>query len=367
MAGTKQTVSQRKTGKHLHREEVAPAQAGEKATEARRASRLERAEALQRGRDKVRDAAGGTKGLNAPSIVVHAEKLTVPAMQDAIGQLADSVENMARVAKDYFVDNQQSYRLVFVKNGKVIGFRLYPNSPSSFMDAAISFEDADFASLKQNIEKMKADGYYVVENAPHAKLADNKANVDEHIKIAKAVPGYLGGIILGLADEYGELNIKGESLADMRLGRESSAVSFKTKRIPAPSPVKMEDYDVLYTVLNEHQDMIEMPVTTPKQISVISSKIARAEKSVLLIYKKMEKVVGIQEVPQSLYMKGRTFDLYVEEQAKKYAASGLTAVVNKNKANAAVKTVKRTLEKTNLEMTLVAEDQHGNITPIAIE
>lgn len=363
MAGTKNIVSQRKTGKHVHREEVGLIKRGEEVTAARRESWAERAKALQEGRNKIREAAGSEKGLATPSIVVHAEKIASFAAADALGKRVDNADEVARLAKDYFADNNLSYHLVFVKGGKVVGFRLYPNAASykNGIDK-LTFTDVDFSSLRQSVAKIQASGYYVIENTPTKNISDAATNIEEHVRIASEIPGYLGGVVMGLADEYGELSLKASN--GIKMSKKRGDVDFRKKRISDPQPEVLNEYGVLYTILNEHQDLIDTPATTPKDIEKVSRVVARAEKSVLLVFRRLNKTVAVQEIPQSLYMKSKTFNDYVEDQARKYAASGITAVVNSTKAEAAIKTFRRTVNKTDLDMTLAAEGRDGTISII---
>jgi len=125
-------------------------------------------------------------------------KLIKTGRVNLVGQQLKDEADIVNLARIIGNKKFETSRILYVKDDKVVGQDAVTIDivDACYIHSAPTDEIA-FAQIKQKMDRLGADGYYIVHNHPSGNSAASKDDLDGCSKYAKSLPGFLGGIVIG--------------------------------------------------------------------------------------------------------------------------------------------------------------------------
>ncbi|MBK7814493.1 MAG: hypothetical protein IPJ52_09400 [Rhodocyclaceae bacterium] len=213
---------------------------------------------------------------------------------DLIGQRVTSHKDLATLAAVLRDPRAETFRYFLVKNGEIV-YHTAVTSRMTSSSAAFVGSAGDFMNqIKATMERIGADGYYLLHNHPSGITQASEADVKLTRNVSAAIPGFLGHVILDHT-EYGLIdteNPTGEA------GR--SFQSFK-----GSFPLDVTGPDPTRTGGTIPHPALGTSISSPSLFAEMANGLRDASNVVMVATDAQLRVTGIMEVPAEHMKRGK--------------------------------------------------------------
>lgn len=115
---------------------------------------------------------------------------------DLIGKRVTSPADLATLGAVLRDPRAETFRYFLVKEGKIVYHTAISSRLVGSTSAIIGDADAFLVGIKATMERLGADGYYLMHNHPSRLVEASQADIYTTNTIANAIPGFLGHVIL---------------------------------------------------------------------------------------------------------------------------------------------------------------------------
>lgn len=223
-----------------------------------------------------------------------AKRFTEGKPNQLVGAKVAGNADLAAVAQVYRDPRFETFRIVMVKDGRVVGERAI----TSRLPAAATFGDTDamIADIKDSMAASGADGYYIMHNHPSGKSNPSAADISATKHIAEAAPGFIDHVIIDF-NEYtvidktlGTNTIKDDSLkaidfyAEPGVDNEFLGIAMNNTEIAAnvAKGVAQDDRVVIMTTTGGVESKIQTISAVPLPVLNLAANGTKADKKRLL-------------------------------------------------------------------------------------
>ena len=306
-------------------------------------------QAAPEGQPRVRGVPGGRTLAVELTDTLNRDKVI-----DLRGAAVDTPEQMGELAQVYRNPHYETLRFFYLKDGKLIA---HEGVTSRLPAAVLPFKIADkfFYKMRSRMERLGADGYYVLHNHPSGQPEPSRADMALTGNISRNVPGFKGHIVIN-NQEFSILpaNEDGSYTAEKNnfYFHGIQNVAFRD----APRPL-------------DHP-LIGQSISDPSHVATMAKQIERAPGMVTLIYTinsggQGNKVTAIQEVPTN-FVESQDFGGYIRNAMNAFGAQSVFAALDAAAANRTATNKLRFLTDTNLfRDTLVLTDEQGQASVVS--
>ncbi|MBK7813145.1 MAG: hypothetical protein IPJ52_01955 [Rhodocyclaceae bacterium] len=242
---------------------------------------------------------------------------------DLIGQRVTSHKDLATLAAVLRDPRAETFRYFLVKNGEIV-YHTAVTSRMTSSSAAFVGSAGDFMNqIKATMERIGADGYYLLHNHPSGITQASEADVKLTRDVSAAIPGFLGHVILDHT-EYGLIdteNPTGEA------GR--SFQSFK-----GSFPLDVTGPDPTRTGGTIPHPALGTSISSPSLFAEMANGLRDASNVVMVATDAQLRVTGIMEVPAEHMKRGKLTAFKHMARLRKvagadYEASSIADVMDK--------------------------------------
>lgn len=122
------------------------------------------------------------------------------------GQRIDGPADLAALAQVYRDPRFETFRAIYVKDGKVVGEAGY----SSRLPAAVALPQDMSEQIRTDLDRFGADGYYMLHNHPSGNASPSVQDLQLTNSIARDVAGFRGHVVF-LANKVENMAIKSKT------------------------------------------------------------------------------------------------------------------------------------------------------------
>ncbi len=255
----------------------------------------------------VGSPAGGS-GVRTTGLGITAQ-LARTGRIDLRGQSVQSAHDIAQLAQVYRDPRIETFRIIYTKGGQIVA---HEGTTSRMPDSAAPFATENttrgFAEMKRRMQRLGADGYYLLHNHPSGRPKASRADLLNTQRFAETVPGFKGHVIIN-SGEY--------------------AVIDPTLRAPQYHSIPNHQ-EILLTPSVPH-DLLSQPIQTPADAMRLGKTLQAKEGFVTLVYLGADnRVRAIQEMPAALFQRAQEASDYLRGRQRAFGATRIISHATDN-------------------------------------
>lgn len=208
---------------------------------------------------------------------------------DLLGKRVTSAADLATLAAVLRDPRAETFRYFLIKDNKLVYHTAVTSNLPGWTRAHVGDNIESFlAGIKATMERLGADGYYLMHNHPSTLVRASAGDVATTTKIAQELPGFLGHVILdhtefGLIAAYPQDDWQGRAISgDVKMVYEGA----QPLEVSGPDPTRQ---GIKHPKLDE-------AVSGPSQLASVANFVRSPSNVVLVAADHQLKITGIMEV-----------------------------------------------------------------------
>ncbi len=111
-------------------------------------------------------------------------------------------ENLAEISSIFRDPRYETFRLIYMRKNRIVGYESISSKTPSFTSIIPNINspklkpERAFYKIKDRMQRLKADGYYMVHNHPSGSAKASKEDLSTTEKFTRKIPGFLGHLII---------------------------------------------------------------------------------------------------------------------------------------------------------------------------
>ncbi|MFN7929881.1 MAG: LPD1 domain-containing protein [Blastocatellia bacterium] len=260
-----------------------------------------------RDRRPLRGRIGGS-GVRTTGLAIT-DQLAQTGRVDLRGQTVESAHDVARLAQIYRDPRIETFRIFYTKDGQIIAHEgttsRLPNSSRPF---ATENDARGFAEMKQRMQRLGADGYYLLHNHPSGRPHASPEDLRGTLAFAKKVEGFQGHIIIN-SGEYAVIE----------------------PALTKPQIYQIPDHQETLLTPSIPHDLLNQTIAKPIDAVRLGKQLQAKEGFVTLTYLGSDnRVRAIQEMPESLFQREQEAADYMRGRKRAFGATRIISHAESN-------------------------------------
>ena len=244
------------------------------------------------------------------------------------GKKVKNAEDLATIAQIFRDPRFETLRIFYLKGTKIVAHEgmtsRIPGSAAAFLnipkrsnyknkyewaDAYAKWHGGRFDDMKNRMQRLKADGYYMLHNHPAGTLTASSADLRVTVEYKENVPGFKGHVIIN-SNKYGTISVNGTNAsADILDLKQQTLEMFMQP-----------------TIQNE---ILNQKIGGSEGLANLAKSLQLSKDRSTIIYADARlNIRGVQEVPNGMINKIDSFKGYLRNQARYFGSQNVFIVTN---------------------------------------